>query len=839
MLDSVAAGDGACVVVRGEAGVGKSALLDRLAVMALDHDHRVWHVKADEVASARSFDPWLRIGTLGPGERPIGRVDDGPTHDRVIELAQAAAATAPLTIVLDDLQWADPDTARTLPLIVRDLVDHRVVVAIGVRPWPHEPHVDEMLRRLDGLGATALELGPLDIADLVDLAEERLGAAPDRDLVVALAGAGGNPFLAGTIVDLSTRPDDSGADAHRSAVDRLVAALPADTVEVLGHAAVFGASFGLASVAALAGRPVEEVWTATEPARTAGVLRPVGDHHAFSHDLVRASLYDDLPIDVRAARHRRAAGLLLDRGAEPSTVVRHLVIALEGGVDDTVPLLIETAERIRFDSPESAVEMMRRLRTSRRLDEPQRLRVDELLAEGCVFSGRLGEAEAIARARLIETTPEPARSRFGFTLASTLFLSGKLQESADRFTELYRNGDPRGVDRGVAGVDAALARLTASDLATATDLCEVVLDGASSAAALAYAHGVRGLLHALDGDTATGVETATRGVAIAEAVDDPEVFRNTPHYFLAQVQVWADQHDAARATVVAGRERSALLGLGWHEPMFHLAHAESMLRCADVDAARALAEAGLRYSDDHGAHIEDARLHSIVAEAALLQGDLETAEAHLDQCDRRQRANGGHGADRLFSVRSQLDRRHGDDAAALAGLDLLWQSLDALGAHLPMWEIAPMLVEVLVAEGQDDAAMAIVGRLEVLRHQPRPWVLTWCRALVGADTTVLRRVRDERDRASGGDLDARHLDHQLAALDGTVEIAEASTARSWRDLLTPTEIRVVEGVAAGSTNAQIAEALFVSRRTVESHLYRTYQKLHVRNRVELTILASK
>ena len=844
-LAAVGDGGGCCLVLMGEAGIGKTAILEVAATKAEEYGYTLWRSKADEVASARPLDPLLRLGVVDPSsidgdKRQVGGSGAVGFADTFVAAAQRAAATRPLIVILDDLHWADAETARALPLIVRDLADHPVIVVVALRPWPHSADVAAMVRRLDAAEPTVVKLGPLAEAEVVEMAQLTLGQTPDGELVAALAAAGGNPFLATAITRLWLGRATAGEE--RPVLERMIESLPSETVELLSFAAVFGGRFRLEAVAELARTSVEKLWPSAKPAEVAGLISPVGDAFRFQHDLIREAIYQSLPAGVRSDRHRRASAILLRQGVPPSDVLRHLIAALSGGLTETVPLLIETAEQLRIEAPGAAADVLRRVRDARGVSDEDLARVDEILAECCVFSGNLAEAEAVARNLLAHGPVEPTRSRLEFTLASTLFLSGQLTEAAERFNDLYHNGDPRGVDRGVAGTDAALAQLTASDLASATVCCDEVLAADSGAVATVYASGVRSFLHALEGDLDTGLRLAERGVAMADANRGSEADRNTPHYFLAQVQVWADRHQNARETIAVGRDRSAALGLGWHEPMFHVAWAESFLRSGDADTAAALAEAGLRYAADHGAHIEDARLHSMIAEAALLEDDLTLARAHLSLCNRRQKENGGHGADRLFLIQSHLARRNGDLDVGLATLEMLWGGLDVLEARLPQWDIAPSYAFLLRAAGRTEDLSQVLKVMGRWRHQPRPWVLDWCQALLDSDPDTLTRLWQSRQQAvGGGGLDAIYLRADVEALGGSIDepVVGGDGQEWWREQLTPTENQVVEHLASGRTNAEIADALFVSRRTVESHLYRVYPKLQVVNRVELALLVSE
>lgn len=846
LLDRLAVhGRGGTVHLTGDGGIGKSALLRWLQRGATARGVDTLFARGDEVAIRH---PFSTLSQLLDDDSPIdtGAVE-GNEANRVYatvvafaEALQRRSQAAPILAIIDDLQWADTSTLLALPLLQRDLVDHPVLFAFASRPHELPPEADSIRRALESADAHAFALEGLAPADQRRLVRDIAGAEPSDRLVERLAGADGNPFL--IIYALSASRDaltliDGRAELEGTSALQTAAQLPMlprlrhEERTALECSAVLGRLADLDVLAAMLDVPVDEVWRRLEPAVAARVLVDDGRALVFRHDLLRDAVLASLPSPYRRDLRRRAAGVLHDRGAPAEVVARLCEDALRPGDRKLIEYLVAAARQVLYVAPHTALAW---LQLAHECSAGAGVEIEELVSlrvEALFFSGRSREAITVAQLALHGRVESPVeRTRLEAIVAASLFVEGRHREAAEAFEQLFAHGDRRGTDLGVAGADAAMSYILSSDLERAGRQCDAVLAQRLSTPARAYAMAVRGMLRALKGELRQGIEDCELAVALAEAHHDDSAHRNLPYYFLAQTLVWADHHERARAMIADGQAVATRLGFGWHQPPYHVALAESHLRLLELDEAEATAEAGLIYAADTSTTLEDARLHALLAEVALERGDLDAATAHLDNCDTAQRRAGGHGADHLFRLLSRLAAHRGDLAAAASHMRMLWDAVARLGAGLRLWELAPEAITLARQTGDVDWAHDVRARLRELDSPLRPWVLVYIDDVVSEATHAVLPDLVPQDRA---------LVERLMGAGQPGRRPAEQKAGGWRSQLTEAEARVVERVARGMTNAEIAAELCISRRTVESHLYHVYPKVGVTSRIALAVLAGR
>lgn len=295
-------GPGGAVLLEGEAGVGRTSLVDELE------------------SCARLLGIRVRSGRTALGE--LGRsVDDG--HARLV--------------VLEDVHAWDDGELAVLAEASADGFPARTLVVLTLRPVPHRAAVTHVVSRWTRAGARYLELRPLPSPSAVELAEAIVGASLGPALRGAVSTAGGNPRF---VVDIVTTAHDTGAlGAVEGGVDAVVpgwrgeveqtvrerlAYLGRDVLGLLSTASVLGVSFVVVDLAALADQNVEDVWRTLRHALAAGVVQARGDRLVFRHDVVRAALYGGIPDDERRRLHERAAWTLREAGAPRAVVSAHL-----------------------------------------------------------------------------------------------------------------------------------------------------------------------------------------------------------------------------------------------------------------------------------------------------------------------------------------------------------------------------------------------------------------------------------------------------------------------------------------------------------------------------------
>ncbi|HEY7074827.1 MAG TPA: AAA family ATPase [Solirubrobacteraceae bacterium] len=348
------AGTASTVIVEGEAGIGKTALIDALAAEArLAGGLAVWGRAEPEGVA---YGPWRpvvralaaaadaddvppvveRLRGGGAATEAAGEDARLQLFDGVADLLGAVAARAPVQLVLDDLHWADASSLRLLAHVAAAQRDAPLLLVGGVRPGePEDPlavlHGDPRVERLRLAGLAAGDVGRL----LPDAANEELVAAVH-------ARTGGNPFYVSELVRLleaEGRLEPGAVPARvREVVRRRLDRLGPETHGVLEVAAVAG-GFTLAALARAGGSAPALVADALDPALAAGVVvETEPGRYGFAHAIVRDAVYDGLPARRRGELHGAVLGALeagRDAGADVSDaeLAHHALAAARAGGD--------------------------------------------------------------------------------------------------------------------------------------------------------------------------------------------------------------------------------------------------------------------------------------------------------------------------------------------------------------------------------------------------------------------------------------------------------------------------------------------------------------------------
>jgi DNA-binding CsgD family transcriptional regulator len=326
LTSEATAGGGALVLVSGEAGIGKTTLLYRLAELAGAVGVPVLAGRAVVDEGAPAFWPWL--GVLAQG-RDLGLssalldLGDGPAAqarfvavERTARALVAAAGPAGLLVTLDDLHWADDATLQLLRHLCAELPGSRLLVAVAARDTSR-------LGAVSGLPITrTLALAPLSVADIDAYVRSVVGGQVDRSWLEHVSRTtGGNPLFVRELVRALVAEDRFSGPVAALPVPESLRSLAGDRLHMvsdgcrwlLGGCSVLGDEFDVTLLAKVVDRDVEEVPGWLAEAVAAGVL--VEELEApnvlrFAHPLVRQARYDALTRPVRILWHRRAAAAL-------------------------------------------------------------------------------------------------------------------------------------------------------------------------------------------------------------------------------------------------------------------------------------------------------------------------------------------------------------------------------------------------------------------------------------------------------------------------------------------------------------------------------------------------
>lgn len=463
-LDRAEHGAAQLVLLEGEAGIGKSTLLDALADHATGRGWRRATGRCVEAGLAPSLWPALEIvrdlvGEAGPppdaATNPLVQLvvhDVRPAAPTSVELVTSfvdlldALGSEPLLVTLDDVHWADRATLDVLGVAAQRLGARPVVVVAAFRPPNQVPGslLAETLGRLRRLPRlTSMTVSPLAVDEVAELMSQTAGATPDDELAEQVhTRAGGNPLFVVELARLAGERGVAGAtsipDAIRDVVRERLARLPDRATAELEIAAVLGERFQLQTVIAASDRSADDCLDALDAAIVTRILVPDGSEYRFAHALVRDAVLADLSPVRRQRLHAAIAdAIVATLGDGPSTAepIAHHRLAARAILDPVVvaEALVEAADVARWknalDDGERLAELALDVLDGARRG-PGRLRAEVNAVEAIIsVSYRRSEIlpeELIARVDQIAT-----RSRSESVAALVLFLRfGHIDEVA-------------------------------------------------------------------------------------------------------------------------------------------------------------------------------------------------------------------------------------------------------------------------------------------------------------------------------------------------------------------------------------------------------------------------
>jgi hypothetical protein len=397
-LDAARAGRGGALVVTGEAGIGKSALVRALAGEAEARGARVGFGRTWEVGGAPAYWPWSQalaeLGLdldelLGNASAEMASAQRVVAFDRIVR-AVCPAEGAPVVLILDDLHAADVASVELALVFVRAALRKRALLVVTTRESEllERREVGELVGKLGREGSSI----PLRRLDAAATASWLRSVGFDGDAAEVHRLSEGNPLFIEEAVRL-------GVDRFASAAAGGVAVVLAEhlsrisdqTRDILSVASVLGREAEHADIAALGGHSRAEVEAAAREGQVAGVLSAgTRGTLVFSHVLLRDALYETLAVSRSEPLHARAADLIEARGGPAALVARHLLDAGRlADADRVAHSVCRAAEaEVARHAADSAALMLAnaRARLAGRLDEPTALLLD------------LGEVDALMRA---------------------------------------------------------------------------------------------------------------------------------------------------------------------------------------------------------------------------------------------------------------------------------------------------------------------------------------------------------------------------------------------------------------------------------------------------------
>lgn len=880
---------GAVLVVEGEPGVGKSVLLDlavrrarglgrrvlravgseserRLAFAGL---HQLLRPVLDDLAGLPARQRASLRTALGLAEptEPTEAPEPAEVPDAmlvglaVLTLVSDLAEPAPLLLVVDDAQWIDRASLDVLSFLARRMDGEPVTLLMGVRAAAALPGFDK--------GYERLEIGPLDGDAANRLLDRQPGPPTGRTRARILQEAAGNPLA---LVELaraaaSGQPGGAGWEGPLPVTDRLeeifarhLRHLPEATRRALLLLAAADAAD-----APPAARGLPEADDATwVPAERAGLVRRDGAGVSFRHPLVRSAVYHAAPFEERRRAHLALARLL---GEEPDRRAWHLAAATVRPDEQVAAALLDTAGRARRRGGHAAAAaaLERAAHLSPRRADQARLLADA--ADTAVLTGQLGWVEHLA-AEVRQRTDDPALTSRAALATGRLMSVGAHHTAA--FALLSRIAEEAADGRSPHLLDAlaaaAVVRYYSGEESQRQRIEALLREVPDSAAGGA----LRAWTLAVSDPTGAGASVAPAlPRLIAAARDDAGALTAlaVAAWLLDRTTLAARTFDEAFVRWQAHGPLPAGLACaaGW-------AYLEQGRWAAARSVAAEIAEVASQAGLDHAeacARALDATVLALLGDAAEARRNAERALALVDPLESRSVAVFAHRALGLAAVaEGDYDTAYerfrsaftedGDPVHYHVSPTVLAE-LAAAAVRRGRREPAAVLLERTarhLGTGLSARAFALIERsralLAVPEHAERhfraaladeageqwPFERAQTRLDYGEWLRRRRRIAEARPLLTAAldtfrRLGARPwLERAKAELRAAGIEANGVVPRAITDL-TPQQQQIVQLAAHGLTNREIGEKLFLSPRTVGSHLYRVFPKLGITARAQL------
>jgi len=900
-IGSVSRGPSA-LILEGAAGIGKTTLWRAGVSFARAGGHRVLSCRAAESEARLSY---AALGDLldfelpdlpAPQKRALdaallrAEVEGAPPDQRAVSVAslgvlRALAASGPVIVAIDDVQWLDVPSARVLAFVVRRLEDAPIRILVALRVGSGGDPL--------ALGQTGpapslhrVSIGPLREEAMTRLLRDRTGGDLTHPILLRLHRISeGNPLFALEIARALTGQGVRPAPGEPLPV-------PEDLQELLGArlaALPPSAADGLLVVAAAA-RPTEDLVVAAAArsnrasagmnrAEEAGILQRAGGRIGFTHPLLGSTVYAAATPQARRSVHRRLADLVVD----PEERARHLALAADGPHLHVARALEEAGRHARAGgAPDAAAEL---LELARKLTPPEDsaglLRRSVEAAEYHFDAGDATRAKALLEEAIAMARPGRDRARIVFRLASISWLDmPRVQGLSEQ--ALQEAGEDASI-RAAILEHLAWVGIYRGDLASAAKHARAsrqwarqITDPAIRAESLSTFAMVEFLLGRPAQDLmAEAVQL--EDLAMREGPGSQTTIFTASRTCHGLQLLWAGELDAARE--VLHQELTEYEQLGRY-----VVRDELLCYLAEVECRAGNWEVAARHAQEaHEINVESGRvlgqLHMLFPRAlvAALKGDVDTARSDAEEGLRQSLRNEDTlGASCNRAVLGFLELSLGNPAAAIERLEPVLAFLDELGSPEPgVIPCVPDAIEALVSLGRLDEAEALLDRLERQgRTLERPWaiataarghgLLTAARGDLSAARSALEQALVEHRRVPQpfelartllvkGEVERRAKQKRAArsTLEQALGLFQTLGAPFWAqrardDLarvggavlppseLTPTEQRIAQLVGEGKKNREVADALFISVKTVEANLSRIFHKLGVRSRTELT-----
>ncbi|MFF2128752.1 helix-turn-helix transcriptional regulator [Streptomyces olivochromogenes] len=895
LVDALTTGRNGALLMTGGPGAGKSALLDAAARMARRTGVRVLRCRGSEGESGLAFAglhqllrPFLDLAEGLPARQRaallgVFGLDDGTrtvsdpllTSLGALTLLSDAAEHGPLLLVIDDTHWLDLGTLDVLAFVARRLEGEPVALLLAARDTVVPAQLDRQINRLT--------IEPLDPAAAGRLLDHQPRPPAGRARSRVLEQAAGVPLA---LVELARAVARDPAAAHEDALpltDRLEAIFAADlpelppaTRELLLLAAAAESAELPVILSAVGDRATPDDWL---PAERAGLVRIDADRVRFRHPLIRSAVYRAATYTERHAVHRALADVLV---GDPDRRAWHHAAAASGVDEEAARELDDSAaraqrrggyaaaatalERAARLSPDPTVRAGRLVRAATMAmyaghprwvgelsaqvatltDEPAllaeaSLRAGWALAVTTRFAGSLGFLLPVAEAAVDE---DPVLTLDALATATTPAYNSGAPEHRENILRIVERVPPQDDETGrlwaLAGCDPVRNRAQALELLAATWTAPLPKPGSGVDVPLSRLVVSGGAAWVLD-ETAEAIRLL--GAAMDHLRRSPTSGANaTVAQALALALYESGSWTKARAALDEAYGLAAEGGLENVVVGAPVLRATLLALRGDTEEARAAVQRAVHGIDLPNCRSLQVRTHYALGAAALAEGD------HAAAYDR---------------FRAVYTRQPEPAPLHFHASDYYLADLVAAAVRTGRAEDARLVLDTTrrrLAEGETSARLtAIVHRADALLAEPDDAERHFTAALAdpAGDQWPFERAQVRLDyaewlRRRRRAVEARPL---LAA---ALEVFERLGTRPWTDRaraelraagvtpasasagspdglaeLTPQQLQIARLAAAGLTNREIGERIFLSPRTVGFHLYRIFPKLGITSRAQL------
>ncbi len=813
LIREVARGRGSSVLIEGEPGIGKSALVRAAVAEAPEAGCQVFWGAGDELGQALPLLPLLEalrvrepsanprrttiVGLLR-GEGTADRGTDVPAvlAEQLLALVGEQCAVRPTILVVDDLQWADQTSITLWGRLARSARQVPLLLIGMMRPVPQRDDLLALRRVVND--AARLQLTALTGAAVADLVADLANGKPDGNLLRLADGAAGNPLYITELVAALARSSGltitetgaaelaagSGPSSLSAAIADRLGFVAGPVREVLRAAALLGTDFAVPDLAIVLGRSVADLIPAVDEACAVGVLAESGHGLGFRHPLIRAALYDEMPTPVRAAWHRDAGRALAAAGAPADRVARQMLRAV-GAPGDTEPMdewmlnwLARTADPLVGRAPEVAVELLTRAVASSPAVSAEHGWLASRLADALYRTGDRAEAEQVV-IRALEHAAEPdLLVDLHWTLAQCRMLAGEYAESLATLERALASPGISARHRARLLVLAARTHDNLGEVEEAGRVAANALTAASEAGdnwAMSWALHVLTLVTAEQGRVTDALPLFDRALTVTQS--DPAL---TDLRLLLQINNAVtlgnlDRYEEALAAAGQARHLANQVGTTFRLAQAHGAGGQLLFETGHWDDA--LAEVEIVHEDlkePAGACCE----LGIAAVICFHRGEIGAAQRYLAAAIPHAERLGPRLIGPLALARSLDCEYDGALSEALAALTYRFdgntEDLDEIEDLLAdAVRLATQTGDLSTAEALTGQAAALAAESEIPHRQANA---LYCRGLLDQDPSRLLAAAERYDDASRPLLTAKALEAAAGHFVDTGDRTQARTA---------------------------------------------------------------